>query len=74
MIVYPVYMVYDQWSCCLVATATFSFEKGLFQMTTWKSLKQYDVIWYKGCLVRATQNSYNYGGLPLGLVAMATES
>ena len=24
--------------------------------------------------VRAVQNSYNYGDLPLGLVAMATES
>ena len=38
MIVFAVYMFYDQWSCCLVATATFNFDKGRFQMTTWKPL------------------------------------
>ena len=42
MIVYPIYMFYDRWSCCLVATATFNFEKGIFQMTTSKPPKQYD--------------------------------
>ena len=42
MIVYSVYMFYDWWPFCLVAMATFNFEKGLFQMTTLKSLKQYD--------------------------------
>ena len=43
MIVYPLYMFYDQWPFCLVATATFNFEKkGLFQVTTSKPLKQYD--------------------------------
>ena len=42
MIVYPVYMFYDQWPFCLVAMITFNFEKGLFQMTTSKPLQQYD--------------------------------
>ena len=46
---------------CLVAKATFNFEKGLFQMTS-KPLKQGT----KFALVRAIQSSYNYGGLPLG--------
>ena len=35
-------MFYDWWLFCLVATATFNFEKGLFQMTSSKPLKQYD--------------------------------
>ena len=42
MIVYSVFMFYDRWPLCLVATAIFSFEKGLFQMTTSKPLEQYD--------------------------------
>ena len=42
MIVYSVCMFYDWWPFCLVATATFNFEKGLFQNTTSKPLKQYN--------------------------------
>ena len=30
MIVYPVYMFYDQWLFCLVAMATLNFKKGIF--------------------------------------------
>ena len=37
-------MFYDWWPFCLVAMATFNFKKGLFQMTTSKTLKQYDSI------------------------------
>ena len=40
MIVYPVYMFYDRWPFSLVSMATFSFEKGIFQMTTLKPLKR----------------------------------
>ena len=42
MIVYLVYMFYDRWPLCLVATAVLNFEKGLFQMTTSKPLTQYN--------------------------------
>ena len=37
----------------------------------WSSMA---LIWYKSCLSKGNSNSYNYGGLPLGLVAMVTES
>ena len=42
MIVYPVFVFDYQQPFCLVAMATFSFEKGFFQMTTSTPLKQYD--------------------------------
>ena len=30
MIVYPVYVFYDQWPFCLVAMTTLNFKKGIF--------------------------------------------
>ena len=43
MIVYPVYVVYDQWPFCLVAMTTSNFKKGFFfNDSLSKSLKQYD--------------------------------
>ena len=75
MIVYPVYVFDDQWPFCLVSMATFNFEKGLFSNDNFKTT---EALWLlfgiKVAWVRAVQNRYNYGSLPLGYVAMATES
>ena len=43
MIVYPVYVFYDQRPFCLLVMATLNFKKDFFLMTTpSKQLKQYD--------------------------------
>ena len=50
MAVYPFYMFYDGWPFCLVAKATYNFERGLFQVITLKPLKQYDYNLVQSCL------------------------
>ena len=73
MIVYPVYVFYDQWPFCLVAMATLNSKKkkeGIFKrqllQNHWSSMTDL----YNCCLGK----SLNYGDLLLGLIAMATES
>ena len=42
MIVYPVYVFYDQRLFCLIAMATLNFQKDFLKTTPSKLLKQYD--------------------------------
>ena len=81
MIVYPIYMFDDQWPFCLFAMATLNFKKEFLNDNSSKTTKAVglesycfggfgtNVAWH-----RTIQNSEKFGGLLLGLVAMATES
>ena len=43
MIVYPIYVLYDQWPFCLVAMATLTFEKRNFLNDN--SFKTTEAVW-----------------------------
>ena len=76
MVVFPVCVFDDQWSICLVAMATLNLKKRNFLNDNSSKTTEAvgllcgtNVAWQK-----TIQTSQKFGGLPLGLVAMATES
>ena len=76
MIVYLVYMFYDQQQFCLIAVATLNLKKKNFLNDNFsKTTETVGLLFGTNvALLRTIQNNEKFGSLPLGLVAMATES